>query len=388
MKRLFPALLLLSLATTPSLADLPPPPRTPAPTSGPTKAASIEGAGNAKATALAKANLNARMSHEFLIASAKTIKDAKLKSITLAMLENPAPTFLARLPDAASREAVRAKLAQEKLIADSVTVEQLFPPIADPAKSPQPFWAAPGSITRGHHDNPGGLSEHTAFNVQAALDLEKNYRGRYDIKGLDRDALIVATIFHDAMKPWILQWKKDGSLFTQPVVGGTSSHHPIGVAEGIHRGFSADLVVTLAAAHNPPGTEPAMVVAFLRAASIFAGVDPVERGYLKETGETFELARLPSIEGTIHHLSDQEWLIGDSQSSHVEAALERLARADAKGKDLSTAQLRWMANRVKSQVPPQRLYQALRSGGDTALAAALAKAKVALVDPADAPPED
>jgi hypothetical protein len=189
------------------------------------------------------------------------------------------------------------------------------------------------------------------------------------------------------MKPWILQWQKDGSLPVQPVIGGTSSHHIIGVAEGIHRGLSTELVVTLAAAHNPPGTEPQMVIGFLRAASIFAGVDPVERGYLKKNGEKFELARLPSIEGTIHHLSDQEWVIGDTQVQNVEAALERLARADAKGKDLGASQIRWMANRVKSRIPPQRLYQALRDGGDAGLAAALAKAKIPLIDAGDVPPE-
>lgn len=374
MTRVATAITLLALAVAAtSLADVSPP--------------VADGTGNAKATALAKSNLNATMSYEFLIATAKTIKDPKLKALTLAILENPAPTFLARLPDAASREAVRAELKEAGLIDGGVTVDQLFAPIADPAKAPQPFWAAPGSITRGHHDNPGGLAEHTAFNLQAALDLEKNYRGRYDIKTLDRDSLVIATILHDAMKPWVLQWKKDGSLFSQPVIGGTSSHHPIGVAEGIHRGLPADLVVTLAAAHNPPGTEPAMVVSFLRAASIFAGVDPIERGYLKKDGETWELARLPSIEGSIHHLSDQEWVIGDPASANVEAALERLARAEAKGKDLSAAHVRWMANRVKSRVPPQRLYQALRDGGDAGLAAALAKAKIPLLDPADAPPE-
>lgn len=344
-------------------------------------------AGNAKAAELAKANLNAKMSFDFLVATAKTIKDPKLKSVTLAILENPAPTFLARLPDAASREAVRKALKDVGLIDGTVTVDALFPPIADPAKGPQAFWAAPGSITRGHHDNPGGLAEHTAFNLQAALDLEKNYRGRYDIRGLDRDSLVAATILHDSMKSWILQWRKDGSLLAQPVIGGTSSHHIVGVAEAIHRGMASDFVVTLAAAHNPPGTEPHMVIAFLRAAAIFAGVDPVERGYLKKSGEKFELARLPSIEGTIHHLSDQEWVIGDPAVQNVEAALERLARADAKGKDLGAAQIRWMANRVKSSVPPQRLYQALRDGGDAGLAAALAKAKVPLLDPADVPPE-
>ena len=342
--------------------------------------------GNAKAIELAKANLNAKMSFEFLVATAKTIGDPQLRSVTLAMLENPAPTFFARYPDAASREDARKSLIAAGLIDAAVTVEQLFPPIADPAKAPLPFWAAAGSITRGHHDNPGGLAEHTAFNLQVALALEKNYRTRYDIRSLHRDALIAAPILHDVMKPWILQWKKDGSLLSQPVIGGTSSHHPYGVAEAIHRGLPADFVVTLAAAHNPPGTEPKMVVAFLRAAAILAGVDPVEKGLLAKNGDSWELARLPSIEGTIHHLSDQEWVIGDPSSTSVEEALERLARADAAGKSLSAAHVRWMANRVKSRVPPQRLYQALRTGGDAALKAALDKAKVPLIDPGDAPP--
>ena len=340
--------------------------------------------GNARAIALAKTNLNAKMSYDFCVASAKTIKDPALKKVTLDILENPAPTFIATYGPA-EKEAIRAKLLEAKLIDASVTVDALFPKIEDPLKAPQPFWAAPGSITRGHHDNPGGLAEHSAFNLQYALDLEKTYRGHYDIKTLDRDALIAAPILHDAMKPWILQWNDDGTIFSQPVIGGTSSHHIIGVAEILHRGLPGDFAVTLAAAHNPPGTEPHMVIGFLRAASIYAGVDPIEKGLLKKNGEAWELARLPSLEGTIHHLSDQEWVIGDPVSSNLEAALERLARADAKGKDLSATQIRWMANRVKSRLPPQRLYLPLREGGDAALAKALAKAKIPLIDPADAP---
>ena len=379
------ALLMVALAGAscagPVLSAAPPAPTVP-------RQGSVdEGAGNVRATELARTNLNARLSFDFLVATARTIRDAKLREVTLAILGNPAPTFLTRLPDAASREAALVAMREAGLVDASVTVEQLFPPIGDPLVAPMPFWAAPGSIMRGHHDNPGGLAEHTAFNLQAALDLEKNYRTRYDIQRLDRDALIAAPILHDAMKPWILQWRKDGGLLSQPVIGGTSSHHPYGVAEALHRGLPAEFCVTLAAAHNPPGTEPHMVVAFLRAAAILAGVDPVEKGLLARTAKGFELARLPSIEGTVHHLSDQEWVIGDPMTASLEAALERLARADARGKDLSPAHIRWMANRVKSRTPPQRLYVSLREGGDAGLARTLEKGKIPIFDPADSPPE-
>jgi hypothetical protein len=50
------------------------------------------------------------------------------------------------------------------LLDASTTVDALFPPLVDPRRAPQPFQTAPGGSF--HHDHPGGLAEHTAFNLE------------------------------------------------------------------------------------------------------------------------------------------------------------------------------------------------------------------------------
>lgn len=340
---------------------------------------------NARAEKMAAQNAAAKASYAFVVQTAKKIRDPKVRAAILDILSNPAPTFLTRYPDAPSREAVRAKLVAEGLLAVNVTVLDLFPPVDDPKKAPLSFLAAPGGTPDHHHDYPGGLAEHTAFNVQAALDLEKNYKIRYGIQ-LDTDIVIAAPILHDAYKAWTLQYTKDGSLITQAVVGGTSSHHPFGVAESIHRGLPADLVVAQAAAHDPPGLLPERVIAYLRAASVLAGVDPIEKGYLARGADgAWTLAKPASIEATISHLSDHDYVGTDPAGKEVAACLERLIRAEPGAADVDLATLRWARARIKSRLPHMRIYAEFRAGGDAAVKALLAAKRIPLLDPADGP---
>lgn len=337
---------------------------------------------NARAEKLAAGNATGKASYAFVVKSAKRIRDPKIRAAVLDILANPAPTFLTRHPDTPSRDAVRARLVEQGLLAIDVTVADLFPPVADPKKAPLSFQAASGGTPDHHHDYPGGLAEHTAFNLQAALDLERNYKTRYGVT-LDSDVVIAAPILHDAYKAWTLQYTKDGSLLTQAVVGGTASHHPFGVAESIHRGLPAELVVAQAAAHDPPGILPDRVITYLRAASVLAGVDPVEKGYLARGADgAWSLAKLPSFEATINHLSDHDYVGTDPAGKEVAACLERLIRAEG---DVDTATLRWARARIKTRVPHMRLYAELRAGGDAAVKALLAAKKVPLLDPADGP---
>jgi hypothetical protein len=86
---------------------------------------------------------------------AEGIPDAAVRDATLALLENPAPTYQLRSPTAADREQVRAELLAEGLIPEATRLDGIFPPVADPAQAPQPFWSAPGSGFGTHHAYPG-----------------------------------------------------------------------------------------------------------------------------------------------------------------------------------------------------------------------------------------
>lgn len=342
---------------------------------------------NARAEKMAKQNATGKTAFAFLQETAKRIKDPKIRKAIQAVLANPAPTFMSRYPDAASKEAIRARLVQEGLLGASVTVSDLFPPYESPEKATLSFLAAPGGTPDKHHDYPGGLAEHTAFNVQAALDLEKNYKVRYGVT-LDSDLVIAAPILHDAWKAWVFQYAKDGTQFKQATLAGTGAHHPIGVAESIHRGLPAELVVAQAAAHDPPGLSPAIVVGYLRAAALLAGADPVKLGYLTRAEDgSWALAKLPSVEATLNHLSDHDYVITDPAGREVADSLERLIRAEAASRK-STVEMpviRWARTRIKTQVPHMRIYAELCAGGDDAVKALLAAKKIPLLDATDGP---
>jgi len=340
---------------------------------------------NARAEKMAKLNATGKASYAFVELSAKSIKNVELRAAVLSVLKNPAPTFMAKYPDAAAKEAIRARLVSEGLLGATVTVSDLFPPYERADKATLSFLASPGGTPDKHHDYPGGLAEHTAFNVQAALDLEKNYKVRYGVI-LDRDLVIAAPILHDSLKSWVFQYAKDGTQFKQATLAGTGCHHPFGVAESIHRGLSAELVVAQAAAHDPPGTAPDIVVRYLRAAALLAGVDPVAKGYLTRAEDgSWALAKLPSVEATINHLSDHDYVITDPAGKEVTESLERLIRAEAAARK-STVEMpvvRWARTRIKTQVPHMKIYTELRAGGDDAVKALLAAKKIPLLDATD-----
>src|SRR5688500_6981000 len=174
--------------------------------------------GNARALAIAKKSAESRDALDFITMHAARIKDANLRKTVSDLLGDPTPTWLALYPDAEAKESLRKKLVEAGLLAEDVTVEALFPPVPS-----QAFLSAPGGIPGRHHAHPGGLAVHTAFNLQAPLDLETNYERRYDVE-LDHHTVIAAPILHDVMKAWALQWTKDGSLTTQAKIGGTASH--------------------------------------------------------------------------------------------------------------------------------------------------------------------
>jgi hypothetical protein len=335
----------------------------------------------ARADAIARASPDAVRAYDALVAQARAIHDDAMRRAVTDLLEHPTPTFLRALPDAAARTRIRDALAAAKLIDAKVTADELFPLFPGRADEEPTFLGAPGGTDDGHHAYPGGLAEHTAFNLRASLDLAASYASAYGLTALDRDALIAAPILHDALKPWVLRWRADGTLTPQATIAGTSSHHVFIVAEAIYRRLPADFVITLAAAHDAPMVETAKVVAYVQAGAIVAGIDPVEAALLTAKDGALTLTRAPSVEASIHHLSDHDWIVAEPSAHIVTLALARIVRGRAPSADAST--LRWARHRIQAQVPGFRLYALWREGGDPAIVRALEQAHVPLVDPGD-----
>jgi len=325
--------------------------------------------GNARAEAIARASAPAKAALAFIASQARRIRDPSLRSAVRELLANPAPTFMARHPDAAARErAYRALVDAGLLDPARVAPDALFPPLPDPSRAPLSFLAAPGDVTSGHHAYPGGLAEHTAFNLQSALDLEANYRRRYGITDLSHDLVVAAPILHDLMKPWCLQFRADGTELEQATIAGTSSHHVFVLAELVHRGLSPELLAAVAAAHEAPHLAEEKVAGYLRAAAILAGADPVQRGLVApgEAGGGWKLGRPPSLEAAISHLSDHDYVVAGPASRGVAAALDAEIAARG-GPELTPAERRWLSFQIQARVPGMAIFAARRARGPSAV---------------------
>ena len=171
---------------------------------------------------------------------------------------------------------------------------------------------------------------------------------------LDDDVIIASAILHDAMKAWTLQFDEAGALTVQPMVAGTSSHHPFIVAEVMHRALPEALVVALASAHEPPALDGGVkVAAFIRAGAMLANRDPASAMALLE--------KTPGIEASINHLSDHDYVLADPAYAAVDKALDALGYAE-----------RWQKHELLARVPGLTLYGALSKGGPDAMKKLLA----------------
>ena len=333
-------------------------------------AAALAQEGNVRAEAIARASTSAKSSMAFIQAQVQQIRDPVTRAAVKSLLSNPAPTFMARLPDAAARARVHQELVDAGLLdAARFPPDALFPPLPDPARAPQSFLSAPGGVTGGHHSYPGGLAEHTAFNLQAALDLEANYRKRYGLadRDLDHDLIVAAPILHDLMKAWCLQWRADGTELEQATIAATASHHIFILAEGIHRGLSPELLVAVAAAHESPHLGEEKVANFLRAAALLAGADPAERKLVASgCRDGCKLLRVASIEAAINHLADHDYVISEPAEQRVLEALDS-ALFDGSGVGLPASERRWRTLEARARVPTLTLFAALRARGPSAL---------------------
>lgn len=315
--------------------------------------------------AMAKSSELVQNAYAYLLSKIDTLKDSSLKAKVRGLYEDTTPTFMKKWEGADGAAEAYKQLQAQNLIDPSKTpVEKLFPVLKQhEGKGPQPFWSAPGSGFASHHPYPGGLATHCAANVEITLGLLKTY---HDVMGYDPDydTALAGQLLHDLAKPWVFQWQADGSSLKEFTIAGTGAHHIFSVAESIARGLPAKEIVAQACAHDHPGTtdDEKQVVGWIRAASVFAGVDPAAIGLLSSDGEHLPIPL--SQEGFIVHLGDHDWVLSSPAASACVNAIKEVAQKDLGfyQKQLEGAEFNALRNYVGSQYSFMRLHHELSAG--------------------------
>ena len=224
------------------------------------------------------------------------------------------------ISDPALRAAVEAQILAPWLPSEAWAYAHLAearkllgePELQLPPQHKGDFGAAPGgACEESHHGYPGGLAVHSLANLLHARALAKVYEHVYGIH-VDDGALVAAAIWHDSLKAATLPWQQDGSCGPEPKIAGTPGHHVLGLAAGILRHLPKDLLITIAAAHDPQ-----KACDWLQAASILA---------------TGEKTTCPPVrtEGYITHFADADYeLTGLAWKRYIEKAPKGWARYDA-----------------------------------------------------------
>lgn len=329
----------------------------------PAKAVTLEECVAMTPEEMAKGSAYVMAAWRYLEDAAAELKAPALRATVQAILKNPAP-----LMAKGDAKAIMAELKGQGLLKADATA--LFPPCADPAQSPQPFYTAPGSGWNSHHCYPGGLVTHTALNVASCKALYENYVKVYGLE-LDWDVVLASQMLHDLHKPWVFQWQPDGSCRTEQPLAATGEHHVLSVAESLRRGLSPDLCVAQASAHDHPGSEASekSVVGWLKAAAIINGKDAAAIGLLEKGGKTLPMPR--RIEGFVTHLADHDWVISVPAAQWTVNALREVAvrTYGMKEADLKARPFNQFRNYVLSQKTAMRLYGSYAAKGMDGLTA-------------------
>jgi hypothetical protein len=333
--------------------------------------------GNLRAQTVAEGSRFVERAMAQLEREAGMIHDRRLRAQVLDLLANPAPTFMSRYAEPGPRGDVERELHRLNLL-DPGGGAPLFPPLTIPERSPQPFSSAPGGPEGGHHSYPGGLAVHTAFNVQQALALMKLYRGDAKVSAIDRDVVVAAAIWHDAMKPWVLQWRADGTLSPERTIAGTGAHHIFGLAEAMFRHVRPDVIAAIAAAHAPlAGDSAAAMEGYLRSAALLAGFDaagPQGAGLAHPSSVAFE--------PFINYLADHDFVLTERIETPVIQELGGFLRAQALERFGLTADptaVRWTVLRIRSELGTLRIYSVWHQEGERGLKKLLASYPSSLI---------
>ena len=318
--------------------------------------------GAARAVAIANRSPLIRRAYSNIESMARSIQNNALRASCLSLLHEPVPQFARHLREDAARDLVRHALLDAKFIASIDAIDTLLPGANSFERAPQPFWSTPGSSQDSHHAYPGGLVMHELFNARSAESLAHEYDALYfDGKPtIDRDAVVGAALYHDVMKGIVFQWNADGTLTKEPLIAGTGAHHILSGAETIVRGNPAAFTITMLSAHAAPSLGDEVKVAdWARAAAIIAGVDPVEHGLLRRSGDRYALAQPPPIEAFISHLSDHDYVL----SIHaVHEVAPRIDSIIASHHSIPSADRLWYRNALLSNGSAIALYQMSTQG--------------------------
>lgn len=266
------------------------------------QAAGPSAAGQFRAQEIARRSPRLQRQLAELTQEARRIRDPRLRALALDTVEGP--SFSGLLARRSDETEIVARLHQEGLL--DASVAKIFPD-----GRPGAFFASPGSVWQGHHSYPGGLIDHTLFNLAAGLGYVAAYKRVYGI-ALDADLVRAAAIAHDAAKAWDLPWSADGTVPAAEVtIAGTGAHHILGAAEALSRGWPARAIVVLASAHSPPhpGPELKALLGYLRAAAIIAGKPYAAAGL---TPDGSALARPAPMEAFVNHLDDHDWVLSET----------------------------------------------------------------------------
>ncbi|MGN0914847.1 MAG: twin-arginine translocation signal domain-containing protein [Succinivibrio sp.] len=264
-------------------------------------------------------------SWKYLMQVIGTLKDPQLKQAVSSIYNDTTPTFALKYADTNLRRKVYNELLSKQLIDSKLTpFENFLPPFDAAGIQPQPFYSAPGSGYQSHHSYPGGLVTHTAVNVIVTLALLESYK---EIMNYDAiyDEAVAGQLLHDLAKPWVFQWQKDGSSLKEFQIGGTGAHHIFSIAESIHRGVPANVVVAQACAHNHPGSadDEKIVVKYIKAACVLCGCDPVAKHLLAKDGD--HLITPHRQAGYMVHLGDHDFVLSVPAAKESVVYLQQVA---------------------------------------------------------------
>lgn len=305
--------------------------------------------------------------YKFLLSSAKALKDSSLRTAVIEILQNPVPTVAQFYDSPAAKESLRTRLINSGLLKSNVTAESLLPPVPPRGQKPQPFDSAPGSGYMSHHAYPGGLVVHVALNLRSTIGLYQGYVDSNAVE-LDKDVAVAGQLLHDLHKPWVFQWKNDGSSLPEVPIADTGAHHVLGIAESIYRNLPVSVILAQASAHDNAGPDTeGRLVNYIKAAAIIAGKDPVQYGLLAPGGETLPLPR--SVEPFLVYLGDHDWIISVPAAKWSISLLEKIARSDygMSDSDIKGNAFNSFRNYIFSQVTILQVHHLHASRGESAV---------------------
>lgn len=280
------------------------------------------------------------------------ISNIGLRNQLLAILKNPAPSFMKLYQTKAEQEALYNKLIEAGFLEKTIAFEDFLPPLKDYKQAPQSFYAAPGSSYSSHHSYPGGLVTHVNYGLEVGLDFAENYEQIYGMK-INRDLVISSYAIHDMMKPWVYQWKDDNTYLVENKIAGTGEHHIYGIAECFYRGLAPELVVAAASTHESPWQQEDKIVEFIRAAAVIANVDPVNYKALEKLPDG--KYRLPSPkrpEYWIAQFMDHDWTFTAPAAASMITVMKDIAvKNNIQDKDFNS-----FRNRIFGYYTIEKLY--------------------------------